>query len=105
MIEEYLVAGRRGRVTWTVRKRAFPYRWVIDGEIENGGRSGGVINYSLSSQGNGTFFERDFVYRMPNFLLTLLDKAALRRCVEAESTQALQQLKVVLNADTAMENA
>jgi uncharacterized protein YndB with AHSA1/START domain len=29
--EEYRVAGRRGRVVWTVRERKAPRTWVIDG--------------------------------------------------------------------------
>ena len=35
--EGYRVAGRRGRVVWTVRERETPRRWVIAGRAENGG--------------------------------------------------------------------
>ena len=99
VIEEYLVAGRNGKVVWTVSERTFPSRWVIEGEIENGGGSGGVIAYILTPQNGGTFFEREFVYKMPNFLLTLLDSLVIRRRIAAESTQALEQLKAVLTRD------
>ena len=39
--EDFLVAGRRGRVVWTVVEREAPERWVIAGEVEDGrpGRS------------------------------------------------------------------
>ncbi|MDQ5826543.1 MAG: SRPBCC family protein [Chloroflexota bacterium] len=92
--EEYTVAGRRGRVIWTVREREAPRRWVIAGEVEGGG--GGTITYSLTLDAGGTIFERDFVYTMPNALLTLLDRLVLRRRVEAESAEALRRLKDVL---------
>lgn len=31
--EEFLVAGRRGKVTWTVRDRVFPQLWSIEGNV------------------------------------------------------------------------
>jgi hypothetical protein len=44
--EEFQVAGRRGRVVWTVRERVAPRRWVIDGRVEGGG--GGTITYTAT---------------------------------------------------------
>src|SRR5687768_15658043 len=49
VVEEFLVAGRRGRVIWTVKEREEPRRWVIGGEIV-GRNNGGVISYQLSSK-------------------------------------------------------
>ena len=92
--EEYSVAGRRGRVVWTVRERVAPRRWTIDGEVDGGG--GGTITYTLTPDAGGTLFERDFVYAMPNALLALLDRLVLRRRVEAESEEALGRLKGAL---------
>jgi uncharacterized protein YndB with AHSA1/START domain len=46
--EEYRVAGRRGRVVWTIREREAPRRWVIDGWVEGGGS--GTITYALTPQ-------------------------------------------------------
>lgn len=92
--EKYLVAGRRGSVVWTVRERTAPRRWIIEGQAEGGG--GGTITYTLTAQDGGTFFERDFVYAMPNALLALLDRLVLRRRVDAESAEALRRLKDVL---------
>jgi uncharacterized protein YndB with AHSA1/START domain len=89
--EEYRVAGRRGRVTWTVREREAPRRWVIEGHVEGGG--GGTITYTLTPRDGGTAFEREFVYAMPNALLALLDRLIFRRRVEAESAEALRRLK------------
>jgi uncharacterized protein YndB with AHSA1/START domain len=92
--EEFRVAGRRGRVEWTVREREAPRRWVIDGEVEAGG--GGTIAYTLTPHAGTTTFEREFVYSMPNPLLRLLDRLVLRRRVEAESAEALRRLKEAL---------
>jgi uncharacterized protein YndB with AHSA1/START domain len=96
--EEYRVAGQRGRVVWTVRERVVPRRWVIDGQVESGG---GGITYTLTPHENGTNFERDFVYTMPNKLLAMLDRLVLHRRVEAESAEALRRLKDVLERRTA----
>jgi uncharacterized protein YndB with AHSA1/START domain len=92
--EEFRVAGRRGRVVWTVRERDEPRRWVIDGKVEGGG--GGTIAYTLTPDAEGTTFEREFVYAMPNRLLALLDLLVLRRRAEAESAEALGRLKAAL---------
>ena len=92
--EEFRVAGRRGRVVWTVRECVAPHRWVIDGRIEGGG--GGTVTYTLTPHDSGVIFEREFVYAMPNPLLALLDRLVLRRRVEAESAEALRRLKNVL---------
>src|SRR5919202_403327 len=87
--EEYNVAGRRGRVVWTVRERDTPHRWMIDGRVEGGG--GGTITYTLTPQANGTTFEREFVYATPDPSLTLLDRLVLRRRIETESAEALRR--------------
>ncbi len=92
--EEFLVAGRRGQAIWTVKERVVPSRWVIEGEIN--GRKSGIVTYTLSLRDNGTYFEREFVYSMPNFLLGLLDRFVLRPRIEAELKQAVQQLRSVL---------
>lgn len=91
--EEYLVAGRRGTVTWTVREREVPRRLVIEGRTSGGGE--GRITYTLTP-GDGTAFEREFVYAMPSRLLALLDILVFRRRVAAESAEALRRLKDVL---------
>ena len=92
--EDYRVAGRRGRVVWTVREREAPRRWVIDGWVEGGGS--GTITYDLTPHLGGTTFERDFDYAMPNTLLAVLDRLVFRRRVEAESTEALRRLRDAL---------
>jgi uncharacterized protein YndB with AHSA1/START domain len=89
--EEFQVAGRRGRVVWTVRERVAPRRWVIDGRVEGGG--GGTITYTATPHADGTTFERELVYSAPNPLLRLLDRLVLRRRIEAESVEALRRLK------------
>lgn len=92
--EDYRVAGRRGRVVWTVRERVAPRRWVIEGKTGEGG--GGTITYTLAPEADGSNFEREFVYAMPNALMALLDRLIFRRRIEAESAEALRRLKGVL---------
>jgi hypothetical protein len=62
--------------------------------VEGGG--GGTIAYTLTPDAEGTTFEREFVYAMPNRLLALLDLLVLRRRAEAESAEALGRLKAAL---------
>ena len=90
--EQFLVAGNRGTVVWTVRERDTPRRWVIEGIIAGRG-TGGTVVYALSAKNGGTFFEREFTYPTPNLFFALLDALIIRRRVQAESEQALRQLK------------
>ncbi|GAC1434503.1 MAG: hypothetical protein PVS3B3_09360 [Ktedonobacteraceae bacterium] len=99
-IEEFLVAGRHGKVTWTVTECVFPQRWVINGIIE-GRAYGGSVSYTLLRKDEGTLFMREFVYPTPGILLTLLDILVVRRRVRAESQEAVRRLKVVLEQQTA----
>lgn len=96
VLEEFRVAGRRGRVVWTVREREAPRRWVIEGRVEGGGA--GTITYRLTPHAGGTSFERELVYTVPGRWLALLDRFVLRRRVARESAEALRRLKAVLEA-------
>ena len=100
-VEEFSVAGRHGKATWTVTERVFPRRWVIDGIIE-GQTTGGTVSYTLRPEGEGTRFEREFVYPTHGLLLTLLDALIIRKRVRAESEQATRQLKVLLEKQMAV---
>jgi uncharacterized protein YndB with AHSA1/START domain len=94
--EEFRVAGRRGRVLWTVRECQAPRKWSITGVVEGGGS--GVVTYTLTPHGMSTNFEREFTYPPLNLLYALLDLLILRRRIQAESLQAVQQLKQVLQS-------
>jgi uncharacterized protein YndB with AHSA1/START domain len=89
--EDISVAGRRGQVTWLVRERSAPHRWVIDGTGKDGGRA--TITYTLTRDPAGTNFERELVYSMPNALLAILDWLIIRSRMKADSIEALQRLK------------
>jgi uncharacterized protein YndB with AHSA1/START domain len=93
--EEFLVAGRRGKATWTVRERVFPRLWSIEGNVA-GSAGKGLVSYILHPQDDGTLFEREFIYSMSSPLYALLDRLLIRRRIEAESWQAVRQLKQVL---------
>ena len=94
--ETFQVAGRRGRVIWTVSERDAPRKWVIAGKILNGS-GGGVITYTLTSHADDTIFEREFVYPVPPLYLPL-DWLLLSRRIQAESAEALRRLKQRLEA-------
>jgi hypothetical protein len=94
MTEQIRTGGRRWRAVWTVRERARPYRWVIEGEAEIGGSA--IITYRLVACDGGTRFERELVYRMPNLWLAVLDRLFIRRRMAAESAEALRRLKLIL---------
>jgi uncharacterized protein YndB with AHSA1/START domain len=89
--EDISVAGRRGQVTWLVRERSEPHRWVIDGTGKDGG--GATITYTLTAHPAGTNFERELVYTMPNPVLAVLDSLIIRSRMRADSIEALQRLK------------
>jgi len=95
--EEFVVAGQSGTAVWTVRERQAPHYWVIDGVAENGNRAS--IPYSLREHGGSTTFERvlEFTLLPPAFPGATLVEFA--RQVEAESSEALRRLKVVLEAE------
>jgi uncharacterized protein YndB with AHSA1/START domain len=94
--EDISVAGRRGQVTWLVRERSAPHRWVIDGKGEDGG--GATITYTLTPHLAGTNFERELVYTMPSILLAVLDFLIIRSRMKADSVEALQRLKRLLES-------
>lgn len=98
--EEYRVAGWRGRALWVVRECDPPVRWVIEGKAERGGSA--TIIYTLAEHDGGTTFQRELRYEMPNFLLALLDRWLFRRRIQAESQQALRNLKKVLESRPAV---
>jgi uncharacterized protein YndB with AHSA1/START domain len=97
--EDFLVAGRRGRVVWTVVEREAPERWIIAGEV--GGRPTGAVTYTLESVGAGTRFAREFVYSSPTLLFAVLNRLSIRAKVERESAEAVRRLKAVLEAGPA----
>jgi uncharacterized protein YndB with AHSA1/START domain len=96
LIEEVETAGYRGQASWVVREREAPVRWLIEGEGNTGGHA--LITYRLSVQPDGTRFERELVYRMPNAWYALLDLLFVRRRMAAQSAEALRRLKALLEA-------
>lgn len=94
VIEDFLVAGRRGQALWKVEERAAPRVWRIEGGGKEGGHAS--IQYTLEAMGSGTLFRRDMSYRMPNLLTALLDPLLTRSKISRESTTAVSNLKAVL---------
>ena len=97
LVEEFVIAWRRGMVTWTVADRVEPTRWMITGKVAGGGD--GTILYSLASRGDSvTAFQRDFVYTMPNPFLRLMDRLYLHSRIAADARRSVERLKAVLEA-------
>jgi uncharacterized protein YndB with AHSA1/START domain len=96
VIEDFVVAGRRGRVEWTVTAREPARFWQIEGRID--GRQAGVIAYTLTPTAIGTRFRRDFRYAAPNVLFAIANAWSLRERLAAESDEAVTQLKRALEA-------
>lgn len=94
--EEFVVAGRRGRVTWQVAQREPAQRWRIDGLID--GHLAGSVTYTLTAQGDGSHFVREFSYPSRNLFFAIVNWLTLRERIEAESAQALARLKLELES-------
>jgi hypothetical protein len=96
VIEQFLVAGRRGSVVWTVTACEPPGKWAIAGVIDR--RPAGSVTYTLTATDTGTRFEREFTYRAPSLWFALLNWLVLRERIQAESDEAVARLKRVLEA-------
>lgn len=94
--EKFRVAGRQGNVVWTVTARQPPGKWTINGKID--GRPAGAVTYSLTESASGTRFTREFTYRAPSLWFAILNWLVLRSRIQAESDQAVLQLKTLLEA-------
>jgi len=92
--EDYRVAGQNGTAVWTVRERAAPIRWVIDGVAESGNEA--TITYTLTGDAHGTQFQRELELTKLPALDPKTDLTAFRQAVESESAEALRRLKNVL---------
>ena len=100
VVEDFVVAGNRGTVTWTVTARESPVTWSIDGK-NTGSRGGGTVTYTLRPEGGGTRFTRVLTYRMPNLLAGILNDFGVRERVAAESAEAVTRLKAALENNVA----
>ena len=94
--EDFVVAGFRGQITWTVAAREAPRRWEIEGTLAGGGT--GRISYTLSPRGAGTRFEREFSYPAPNLLFVAMNRLFVRERIGRESAEALRRLKLALES-------
>jgi hypothetical protein len=92
--EEYRVAGQTGTAVWTVRERAAPVRWVIEGVAAGGNEA--TITYALTGDAQGTQFHRELELTKLPALDPKMDRTAFQRVVDEESTEALRRLKKVL---------
>jgi len=90
-IEDFEIAGRRGRATWTSVAVDPPRRWEFAGHGEGGG--GATIVYTLTPTSGGTHFQRELVYRGPNLAFAIVNALQVRAVMEADSAEAVRSLK------------
>ena len=90
-IEDFEIAGRKGRATWTSIAVDPPRRWEFDGRGEGGG--GAHIVYTLTPIAVGTHFERELVYRGPNLLFAIVNALQIRVVMKRDSAEAVRRLK------------
>jgi uncharacterized protein YndB with AHSA1/START domain len=95
--EAYRVAGSEGSCVWTVIERDPGKYWKIAGKVI-GRPSAGTVAYRIGPHEEGTFFEREFDYDTPTAGLTEEQQKAARKMIEAESREAVTNLKAVLEA-------
>jgi len=95
-IEDFEIAGRKGRATWTSIAVDPPLRWEFAGRGEGGG--GAHIVYTLAPTAGGTRFERDLLYRGPNLLFALFDALEIRAVMRRDSAAAVERLKRAIEA-------
>ncbi len=94
--EQFLVAGRRGSLTWRVIQREEPRAWAIAGQV--GAQGSGTVSYTLEPEGTGTRFTRVFRYEVNGPLFAVVNLLLYQRRVTAESAEALRRLKRQLEA-------
>ncbi|MFM0139831.1 SRPBCC family protein [Caballeronia grimmiae] len=94
VVEEFIVAGRRGRVVWTVSVKTYPVTWSIDGVVD--GRAAGTVTYMLTPEANGTRFVRGFTYGVPSLWFALVNSMLRRDTIQSESDEAVNRLKRLL---------
>jgi uncharacterized protein YndB with AHSA1/START domain len=101
-IEDFEIAGRKGRAIWTSVTVDPPRRWEFEGHGEGGGGSAHIVYtltvYTLTPTTSGTLFERELVYRGPNLLFAILNAARLRTVMEVDSAEAVRRLKRAVEA-------
>ena len=95
-IEDFEIAGRKGRATWTSVAVDPPRRWEFAGHGEGGG--GARIVYTLTPTSGGTHFQRELVYRGPNLAFAIVNALQVRAVMDADSAEAVRRLKRSIEA-------
>ena len=101
--EEFRLAGRHGIIHWKVVEAKPPFEWRIEGQMNR--RASGEVRYTLTPDGTGTRFERDFIYRTPNLLFLMLDPIFIGPRIRAESAQGVKQLAQIFETKTPSTSA
>lgn len=93
MLELIAVAGRRDQALWTVLSCAPPQHWEIATDTDSGTAH---IVYRITPTVSGCRFHRTLEFRSKRWPWRSLDSTLTRWILERQSSQALRQLKQVL---------
>lgn len=97
VVEEFRALGRRHCVRWGVIEHVPPRRWAVQGIGEY--LSAARLTYTFEQSGHVTVLSGEFVYRLPNLLLSLLGSFLIQRRFVSESEEAARKLKMLLEND------
>jgi uncharacterized protein YndB with AHSA1/START domain len=96
VVETFEIAGRRAEATWTTVELDPPRRWILTSTAPGGGSA--RLVYMLRGNDLGTVWERDLTSRGPNLLFGIINLVELRAVMEADSREALANVKRQLEA-------
>ena len=92
-LELIAVAGRRDNALWTVLACAAPARWEIGTDAANGAAH---ITYEITPTAAGCRFRRTLEFHSKRWPWRLLDSTLTRWILDRQSSQALRNLKRLL---------
>jgi len=107
-VEEVKLGVWHGFFHWRALERDRPNRFHYEGTATSPGLLGkissgglGKITYVFTEQDGGTLFNRELDYSSPNLLMAIFDKLDYHKHIVEASSQALQNLKDLLESGPA----
>jgi len=92
--EDIKAGGRSGKLSWEVIVCNRPLQWIAKAESTQGARI--HLQYDLEKAASTVAFKRTITYELSPLLLQIANAIFMRRRIERESAQALQNLKLLV---------